>query len=319
MRSEHPAFGIFRTKALHDLAPQQTGRPHLGDFEIKVHPDGPEKRQSTGKSIHIQALGHGGFHIFFAICQGEGQLQGLVGASLLHVVARYGYRVELGHVLSGVSNDVPNDAHARLWRIDIGVAHHELFEDVVLDRATELLELDALLLCSHDVTGQHGQNCAIHRHGNRHLVQRNLIEQNFHVLDRIDGHTRLAHIPRHAGVVRVVTAVGGQVKCHRHALPPCGQGLSIKRVRFLRRRKTSVLPNGPRSDGIHGGLGAAHIRGKPRQGVGMGQALHVFGRVQGLDRDAIGGAPIQIFQAAAGRRFGGGLFPLRNARFTVGF
>ena len=156
MRSEHPAFGIFRAKALHDLAPNQPGRPHLGDLQVEVHPDGPEKRQSTGKRIHIQALGHGGLHILFAVGQGEGQFQSLVGPGFLHVITRDGYRVEFGHVLRRVSNDVPNDAHARLRRIDIGVAHHELFEDVVLNRPAELIWLDALLLGGHDITGQHG-------------------------------------------------------------------------------------------------------------------------------------------------------------------
>ena len=38
-----------------------------------------------------------------------------------------------------VGEDVADDAHARAGRIDVGVAHHEFFEDVVLNRAAELL------------------------------------------------------------------------------------------------------------------------------------------------------------------------------------
>jgi hypothetical protein len=46
--------------------------------------------------------------------------------------------IELGHLLRAVAEDVAHDAHARSWRIDVGVAHHELLQDVVLDGALQL-------------------------------------------------------------------------------------------------------------------------------------------------------------------------------------
>jgi hypothetical protein len=52
-----------------------------------------------------------------------------------------------------------------------------------------------------------------------HLVERNAVEQDLHVLDRVDRHAGLADIARHARVVAVVAAVGGQVEGDAHALP----------------------------------------------------------------------------------------------------
>ena len=53
-----------------------------------------------------------------------------------------------------VLDDVGHDPHARLGRVDVGVADHELLEDVVLDGPAELGLVDALLLAGHDEDGQ---------------------------------------------------------------------------------------------------------------------------------------------------------------------
>ena len=90
--------------------------------------------------------------------QREGELQRLVRPRLLHVVAGDRDRVELRHVLRRVLDDVADDPHARLGRVDVGVADHELLEDVVLDGPRELLRLNPLLLGRSDVERQHRQH-----------------------------------------------------------------------------------------------------------------------------------------------------------------
>jgi hypothetical protein len=106
---------------------------HLGHFEIEVHADGPEEAQAPGEAVDVEALGQRGLHVLLAVGQREGQLQRLVGAGFLHVVAADRDRVELRHVLRRVLDDVADDPHARRGREDVGVADHELLEDVVLD------------------------------------------------------------------------------------------------------------------------------------------------------------------------------------------
>ena len=169
--------------------------------------------------------------------------------------------------------------------------------------------LNALLFGRHHVTRQHRQHRAVHGHGHTHLVQRNLVEQNLHVLDRVDRHTGLAHVAGHARVVGVVAAVRGQIERHRHALPAGRQRLAVKRVGFFGGRKTGVLANGPGPHRVHGGLRAAQVGLKPRQGVGVGQVLRVLGGVQRLDRNAIGRDPVQRVDITAWRRFGGRFGP----------
>ena len=51
------------------------------------------------------------------------------------MVAADADRVELGHMLTGISEDVGDDPHTGLWWVDIGVANHELLEDIILDGA----------------------------------------------------------------------------------------------------------------------------------------------------------------------------------------
>ena len=90
-------------------------------------------------------------HVLETVGERERELLHRGRARLLHVVAGDRDRVELRHVLRRVLDDVGDDPHARLGRIDVGVADHELLEDVVLDRPAELVLGDALLLRGDDV------------------------------------------------------------------------------------------------------------------------------------------------------------------------
>ena len=53
MGAQHQAFGVFGAKTLHHPAPKQPGSAHFGNLQIKVHAHAPEKRQASGKGIHI--------------------------------------------------------------------------------------------------------------------------------------------------------------------------------------------------------------------------------------------------------------------------
>ena len=50
-------------------------------------------------------------------------------------------------------------------RIDVRIAHHELFQNVVLNGAAELLGGHALLFGGHDVERHDRQHRAVHGHG----------------------------------------------------------------------------------------------------------------------------------------------------------
>ena len=72
----------------------------------------------------------------------------------------------------------------------------------------------ALLLGGHDVARQHRQHGAVHGHRHAHLVERNAVEQELHVLDGIDRDASLADVADDARVVAVVAAMGGEIERH---------------------------------------------------------------------------------------------------------
>src|SRR3546814_15881089 len=77
--------------------------------------------------------------------------------------------------------------------------------------AGEPLRRHALLLGGADIAGQHRQHGAVHGHGDRHLVERNAVEEHLHVLPGIDRGARLpavAHPPR---LHRLLAPVGPEV------------------------------------------------------------------------------------------------------------
>src|SRR3546814_15641511 len=68
----------------------------------------------------------------------------------------------------------------------------------------------------------------------RHLVEWNAIEQDLHVVDRVDRDAGLADIARHAGMIAVIAAMGGQIEGDRQSLLPGGAVAAIESVRCLR-------------------------------------------------------------------------------------
>jgi len=309
VRAQHHRLRALGVEAGHDAVPQQTRGAHLGNFEIEVHPDRPEEGQAAGEGVDVHAGGNTGAHVFHAVGQREGQFDGLVGAGFLDVITRNRDRVELRHVLRRVGEDVGDDLHRRLGRIDVGVPHHELFEDVVLDRARQLFLLHALFLGGDDVAGQDGQDGAVHGHRHGNLVERDAVEEDLHVLDRVDRHAGLADVAGDAGVVRVITAVRGQVESDRNALAASGERLAVESVGGFGRGEAGVLADGPRLDRVHRRLRAAQEGRDTRQGIGELEVLDILLRVQRLDGKAFGGIPHQVVDVATRGLLGRGLFP----------
>ena len=170
--------------------------------------------------------------------------------------------IELNFGISREVNveDVGDDLHRGLRRVDVGVADHELLEDVVLDGPGELVRRHALLLGGDDVERQHRQHGAVHRHRHRHLAERDAVEELAHVVDRVDGHPGHPDVAAHPRVVGVVAAVGGQVERDRQALLAGGEVAPVERVGLGRGGEPGVLAHGPR-------LGRVHRRVRARAGT----------------------------------------------------
>ncbi len=245
-----------------------------------------------------------GAHIFDAVGERVGELEVERRPGLLHVIAGNRNRVELRHVRGGVREDVGDDAQARLRRIDVGVAHHEFFEDVVLDRAGQLLLRHALFLGGDDVERQHRQHRAVHGHRHAHLIERDAGEQRAHVVDRVDRDARHADVAGDARMIAVVAAVGGEIEGDREALLAGGEVAPVEGVGIFGGREAGILPDRPGLRGVHRGVGAAQERRRTGPGVEEVEAGDVGFAVVRLDRDAFRRLP-GFF---ARRRWRGGRF-----------
>ena len=283
--------GVLRVELAHQLGPEQAGRPQLGHLHEEVHADGPEERQPGRERVDVEPDRAAGPHVLDPVGEGVGELEVGRRPGLLDVVAGDGDGVVARHPGRGEGEDVGDDPHRRARRVDVGVADHELLEDVVLDGAGQLLRGHPLLLGRHDVERQYGQHGAVHGHRHAHLVQRDAVEELAHVVDGVDRHPGHADVAGHPRVVGVVAPVRGQVERDRQALLPAGQVAPVERVGLLGGGEPGVLAHGPRLGRVHGRVRAAQVRGDARvrvQEVHIGQ---IGGGVAGLDRDPLRGLP----------------------------
>ena len=215
-------------------------------------------------------------------------------------------------MLRRVGDDVGDDPHRRARRVDVGVADHELLEDVVLDGPGERLLRHALFLRRDDVERHHRQHGAVHGHRHAGLVERDAVEQRPHVVDGIDRHAGHADIAGDARMVGIVAAVGRQIEGDRQALLPAGEVAPVEGVRILRRREAGILADRPRPLDIHGRVGAAHERREARPGreeIEAGAVAFVVARLDGdpfrrlraAPSAASGGAAAGICQGMAAK------------------
>ncbi|MNH36632.1 hypothetical protein D3C79_974470 [compost metagenome] len=78
-----------------------------------------------------------------------------------------------------------------------------------------------------------------------------------HVFHTVDSHARHADIGIAGRIVRVIAAVRGQVESNGKALCAVGQLLTQPCISFPRIGEAAVLSDGPRTLGVHTGIGAA--------------------------------------------------------------
>ena len=282
---------VFRVEALDELGPDHPRGPHLRHFHEEIHADGPKEREAWRELVDAEPHGDAGLGIFESVrqCVGKFEIGGRSG--FLHVIAGDRDRVEFRHPLGGIFENVGNDPHRLGGRIDESVPHHELFQDVVLDGAGELFRRHALFLARHDIERHDRQHGAVHGHRHRHLVERDAIEQGAHVVDRIDGDAGHADITRHPRMVRIITAMGGEIEGDGEAHLPGFQIAAVEGVGILRRREPRILPDGPGLRRIHGGVGAPEERRQARPCIEEVDALHVPFAVGTLDVDPFGRRP----------------------------
>src|SRR3546814_12449862 len=93
----------------------------------------------------------------------------------------------------------------------------------ISDWSSDVCSSDLLLLARDDEEGEDGDHRAIHRHRNRHLIERDAVEEDLHILDAVDRDPRLADVADDARVAAVITALPRDLEGDAPPLLPRGQ------------------------------------------------------------------------------------------------
>ena len=137
----------------------------------------------------------------------------------------------------------------------------------------------ALLLRHGDVHRDQHRRRGIDRHRRAHLVERDAVEEQFHVLDRVDGDADLADLRLRDRIVRVEPDLRRQVERGGEAGLPLREQEAEALVGLLRGAVAGVLARGPELATVHRRLDAA------REGVLAGVAdVALVVRVRDVER-----------------------------------
>ena len=193
---------------------------------------------------HPAALDHG-VAVGDAVGERERHLLNRVGAGVAEVRAGHRDRVEPRHLGRAELDGVGDQPQRRLRRPDPGAARRVLLEDVVLDGAGQLLARHALLLGGRDVERQQDRRGAVDREAGADLVQRDAVEQDLGVGQRVDGDADPADLLAVLGVVGVVAALRRQVERDRQPGAALVQQVAVATVGLLGGAEARILAERP--------------------------------------------------------------------------
>jgi hypothetical protein len=143
------------------------------------------------------------------------------------------------------------------------------------------------------------------------MIQRDLVEQGAHIIQRRDRHTDLAHLSQRQRLVAVIADLGGEIKRHREAGLTVLKQVAVARVALGGRGVARVLAHRPQAPAVHRRL---HT---PGEGILTGEAqavrvIDLFWQVQPLQLHPRAGLKSLLsFRETFQYRREGLLFPAR--------
>ena len=117
--------------------------------------------------------------------------------------------------------------------------------------AAQFLGRHALFLADQLVEQQQDRGGRVDRHRGGDAVERDLVEADPHVLDRVDRHPGPPHLAEAERVVGVATQLGRQVEGHREAGRAVLDQVAVALVGVLRRGEARVLAHRPEPVAVH--------------------------------------------------------------------
>ena len=182
------------------------------------------------------------------------------------MVARDGDGVPVRDVLGAILKNVRDEAHGRARREDVSAACRILLQNVVLDRALELVCRHALLLRHGDIHREEDGRRRVDRHGRGDLAEVDLVKEDFHVSERVNRNTDLADLALRDGIRGVVANLRRKVERARKSRCAALDEVTVTLVGLLRRGESCIHTHRPEASAVHRRLNAAGI------GVDTGEA-----------------------------------------------
>ena len=310
MEAEFHGLVLLRAEAVaHDLRPDAAGCTILRDFFEHVVVRVPEEGETARKVVDVESRLDGGIDVGDAVGNRKGDFLGSRRAGFADMVARDGNGVPLRYVLRAVSEDVGDEAHGRARREDVGAASRILLEDIILNRARELVCGHALLLGNGDVHRQKHGSRGVDRHGRRDLAEIDLVEEGLHVSERIDRHADLADLAFGNRIIGVVADLRRQIESAREARRARFNQHAVTLVGLFGCGEAGVHAHRPEAAAIHRRLHATRVGELARNAeiLDVVLALDIERRVETL-----------LGNVRAKREFRGGLFQVSLVLFQLG-
>ena len=166
---------------LHFTRPQAPGGSEFGNLfeEVIVHVE--EKGESRREGVHIEAGLHGRIHIGESVVECKREFLNGCRACLPDVVPADADRMPLGDLSGTVGDCIDDDRDVRFGREEPLLLRDIFFQNIVLNRAAESVERDAAFFCHGQIHGKEYRGRSVDRHRGGDLVERDAVEQPFHV------------------------------------------------------------------------------------------------------------------------------------------
>ena len=277
MKAQLPRSRILRPVLLPHVARVDTASgAELGNLLEEIDVRVEEERKAPCKRIDVHSGGHAGFHVGKAVGQRESQLLRRGRARLANVIARDRDRIPLRHFARAELDHVHDDAHVRTRRKNPLFLRDILFENIGLERSTQLRARNSLLLGSGDVLRQRDAGWAVDRHRGRDIAHVDAVEEHLHIGERIDRDAALSHFAAGLRRIGVVTHQRRHIEGDREAVLAVLEQKVIAFVGLGGRTESGKLTHRPEAVSITVGMDAARVRE-------LAGPCEIFGKVEGGD------------------------------------
>ena len=147
MEAEHQAALVLGAKAIaHEARPHPACRTKLRDLLEDIVVRIEEEGQAWREGVNVEPTINCSLDVGEAVGERKRQLLNRRRTGLADVIPGDRDRVETRQTRLGIANRVDRQTHRRARRIDVITARRVLLEDVVLDRAAQLLRRNTLAL-----------------------------------------------------------------------------------------------------------------------------------------------------------------------------